>query len=155
YGQSYTSVWVCDNGWVSFGQDPNQPAYENFTLPSAGAPNAAIYPFWDDVEFNQTNVADAKWVSETQDSAPSQVFVVEWFKLNRYNTAPPSVATYQLRLYETTNIIEFHYSIVSGHWNSNWSATIGLEDENADKHIEISGSPRISERPAYNYRFLP
>ncbi|MCK5342060.1 MAG: choice-of-anchor D domain-containing protein [Candidatus Heimdallarchaeota archaeon] len=156
YGQDFSSAWVCDNGWISFGQDPNDPAYENFNLPSAGLPNAAIYPFWDDVELNEANVPDTKWITERQGVAPSRVFVVEWFKLNRYNTAPASVATYQLRLYETSNIIEFHYSIVPGHWaNANWTATIGLEDENASKFIEISGSPSISKRPIYNYRFIP
>ncbi len=156
YGQDFSSAWVCDNGWICFGQDPNDPAYENFSLPSAGAPNAAIYPFWDDVELNQANVPDTKWVTETQGITPSRVFIVEWFKLNRYNTAPASVATYQLRLYETSNIIEFHYSIEFGHWaNANWTATIGLEDENASKYKEVSGSPIISKRPINNYRFIP
>ena len=156
FGQEYSTIWVCENGWVSFGQDPGDPFYENFALPASNVSDSAIYPFWDDVEFNKSDVPDAKWVYEIQDDAPNRIFVVEWYKLNRYNTAPVSVATYQLRLYETSNIIEFHYSENVDEWaNSAWTATIGLQDANTGNFLEIAGSPSISKQPTVNYRFVP
>src|SRR4029453_3303764 len=45
YGQTYTSANVCTNGFVNFaaGTCP----FTNGAIPDTGAPNAAIYPFWD------------------------------------------------------------------------------------------------------------
>ncbi|HEY3296542.1 MAG TPA: C25 family cysteine peptidase [bacterium] len=50
YGQDYTQISVCSNGWLAMGA--SQAAYtdfRNYTIPSAMGPNAMIAPFWDDL----------------------------------------------------------------------------------------------------------
>ena len=50
YGIEYTSLWVCSNGWISFGNDPGTNAYQNAPLPSPDTPNTLIAPLWADLD---------------------------------------------------------------------------------------------------------
>jgi hypothetical protein len=49
YGELYTQYWVNANGWISF-VDGTSTAYLNESLPSANAPGAAIFAWWDDLK---------------------------------------------------------------------------------------------------------
>jgi M6 family metalloprotease-like protein len=49
YGTNYDTVWVCSNGWLSFGADPGTNAPANAVIPNAAAPNRAVFAFWDDL----------------------------------------------------------------------------------------------------------
>ncbi len=48
YGNAYTSVAACTNGWVSV-VDGTATAYTNVRLPAAAVPNGTIAVFWDDL----------------------------------------------------------------------------------------------------------
>ena len=50
YGNTYNSIRVCSNGWVSF--TSTSTSYSNLAIPSAAEPNNAVYPFWDDLNFS-------------------------------------------------------------------------------------------------------
>ncbi len=50
YNVDYTNVWICSNGWVSFGPDPGTNSISNTTIPSTSAPNAIIAGVWDDLD---------------------------------------------------------------------------------------------------------
>ncbi len=67
-GQSFSTVFVSTNGFVNFVGHASQ--FNNTPLPSSSAPNAAIYPFWDDL------VVDAS-ASVRTETFPG-VFVIEW-----------------------------------------------------------------------------
>jgi len=157
YGNSYSNVNVCDNGFASFTSTSTE--YENITIPQSPEPNEALYVFWDDVEFAPTIYSDVKFVYQVDGSAPDRILTIEWYHFNRYYaTPPPSPAkvTYQVKLYETTNIIEFLYSSLIADWtDTNWTATIGLENINGTYAIEKTNSPNINVRPTSNYRFVP
>ncbi len=47
YGNTYTSIRVCSNGWISF--TDVSTTYFNQPIPSTFAPNNAIYGIWDDL----------------------------------------------------------------------------------------------------------
>jgi M6 family metalloprotease-like protein len=49
YGTNYSTVWVCSNGWLSFGADPGTNQATNTAIPNAAAPNRAVFAFWDDL----------------------------------------------------------------------------------------------------------
>ncbi len=77
YGESYSSVAVCTNGYIAFGEGAeNDPHYRNHALPSATGPNGMIAPFWDDLQtisgggiFTYYDVTD-------------HVFIVQWNNMN-------------------------------------------------------------------------
>ena len=50
YGQTYSSLYVSANGWVSFAS-PAESLPNNLELPDATASNVAIALFWDDLDF--------------------------------------------------------------------------------------------------------
>ena len=47
YGQFFDSIRVCSNGWLSF--TSSSTTYSNQPLPTSGAPENLIAPFWDDL----------------------------------------------------------------------------------------------------------
>jgi hypothetical protein len=48
YENTYDSVYICTNGYVSFGT--GYTAYSNTSIPSSATPNNAIYVHWDDMD---------------------------------------------------------------------------------------------------------
>jgi hypothetical protein len=55
YGQSYTQICVCSNGWIAMGGDQAvHRDFRNYNIPSALGPDALIAPFWDDLLVTHT-----------------------------------------------------------------------------------------------------
>ncbi len=162
YGRNCTDVNVCDNGFVSFIPIPTTPLsliYNSRSIPDTTEPNEALYVFWDDVEFTPSIYPEVRFVYQLVGSAPNRILTIEWFHFNFYYTVPPPApekVTYQIKLYETTNVIEFLYSSLSNDWSgTTWRATVGIENYNGTHAIQKTGSPNISSRPIFNFRFKP
>jgi len=51
YGQEYSLVTVCSNGWISF-EDSPVPYFWNFSIPMSLGPPAMVAPFYDDLDDN-------------------------------------------------------------------------------------------------------
>ncbi|GIF64195.1 hypothetical protein Ais01nite_22300 [Asanoa ishikariensis] len=123
YGVPQNNVWVTSNGFLSFA-DPGQAGLiaVNSALPNGSAPNAAIYPFWDDLVLR----ADSSMRTETLGSAPDRRFVVEWHNVGHYgsNSARLSVSAV---LHESGRI-DFNYDDLSSAREDGNSATVGIED---------------------------
>ncbi len=152
YGQPFTQAWVCTNGWLSFGSDPGTNAYTNASaFPVSGAPNLALYPYWDDLNIDNydcLSTTNLRW--ETQGTAPNRVVVIQWRDFCSY--ASTSVrGNMQIRLYETTNVIEFLYN--RSQWSGSFTASIGIEDDARSLGITANGS--ISGAPSADFRFTP
>ncbi|MBU1707268.1 hypothetical protein KKG05_11675 [bacterium] len=50
YGQNYTQISVCSNGWLAMGADQAvHTTFRNWNIPGALGPAAMIAPFWDDL----------------------------------------------------------------------------------------------------------
>jgi glucose/arabinose dehydrogenase/PKD repeat protein len=81
YGTSYTTAWADTNGVLSF-INPNR-SDTNFAthIPNAAAPNAVIYPFWDDLYVD----GQASIQTATIGSSPNRKFVIEWHNVTFYN----------------------------------------------------------------------
>jgi hypothetical protein len=151
YGQPFTQVWACTNGWLSFGSDPGTNNFSNTSsFPASGAPNLTLYPYWDDLNIQSScwSTSNLRW--EIQGSAPSRVVIVQWrdFCLYNYSSLRGSM---QVRLYETTNIIEFRYE--RSRWSGSFSASIGFEDDTRSLGATINGS--ITGAPANDIRLTP
>ncbi|RPH95297.1 T9SS C-terminal target domain-containing protein [candidate division KSB1 bacterium] len=108
YGQSYDSVWICSNGWLSF-ERAAIPEFRNWEIPSPIGPRAMVCPFWDDL------IIDKAWPNDdsvhtvwTRWDAAESRFIVEWRAMNRggLNSSGPNTAycTFQA-------ILEFHWNL--------------------------------------------
>lgn len=155
---AYTTVNVCSNGWINFTTSSSTAA--NSSLGTTTGPNATLAPWWDDLSSSSVQ-------SLTTGSPGSQVFTIQWVSLSRFSGSTRTI-NFQVKLYETTNVIEFWYGTISG-TNANGSAlesaSIGVENQTGGpgNFIDaVSGSNQIfsgtlngGQWPTLNYRFTP
>jgi subtilisin family serine protease/sugar lactone lactonase YvrE len=112
YGQSFESVRVCSNGFLSF-THPDAP-YANEPLPSPGAPSNLIAPFWADLYvLSQDSVVTL---------AEEHAFTVQWTGVLHYGGSKPY--TFQVVLKDTGTIL-FQYLSMEGPTEE---ATVGIQN---------------------------
>ncbi len=126
-GQSYDSVFVCTNGFISFTSSSVNPV--NTALPNPSAPNAAIYAYWDDLVIEPGFSAID---TGTVGVAPNRRFVIRWYRPRHYPDYY-RVADFQVVLYEQgekvlINIKQAEFDLPA--FDNGASATIGVENAN-------------------------
>lgn len=109
FGADYTEVSISSNGRVSFNASENiDDCCSGEAIPTAGgmADNFAAL-FWTDDDLSE----GGHLFYETQGTAPNRKFIVYYAKeaLNCCIGYPPGIDA-ELVLYETTNLIEYHYA---------------------------------------------
>lgn len=119
-GTSYTEVAISTNGFISFGTLSDSYVTNNLTSGASGQ-RPIIAPLWDDMNLQTTN--NLKYT--TTGTAPNRVFTVEWLNTRWGFGASAACISFQVKLYETTNWIEFAYRQESGTPVSP-SASVGL-----------------------------
>lgn len=162
-GSGYTQMLICTNGWASFNQSGGTQN-DNTVLFTTGVPNTTLAPWFDDLSITGGSSAMSY---KTTGSAPNRVFTIEWKNAQSYFTGATAQLNFQIILYETTNIIEFHYgSVTAGSHNAGESASIGLEDATGGPGHFIEGTTGSKTTgvtnlvsnvnwPTSNYRFSP
>ncbi|MFJ9752945.1 S8 family serine peptidase [Streptomyces chartreusis] len=75
YGKTYGQAWIGTNGTVSFGG--NNTSDLNGDIPSTATPNAALYPFWDDLVVGAADSGSGVFTAITG-TAPHRRYVIEW-----------------------------------------------------------------------------
>jgi hypothetical protein len=115
YGNSFSSINIVSNGFANFGT--TSTAFSNGTIPSAGTPNNAIYPFWDDLAAILSGTTNV--FVQTDGVAPNRTFTISWENIGQYATdpvtfdlAPVGSNSFQAVLFEGSNNIEFRYGAV-------------------------------------------
>jgi hypothetical protein len=179
-GMPFNDLKVYSNGFAAFNSYINIiNNFSNDYLYTTGSiANEYINilaPWWDDFELmpgTDNPPSTGRVWYRTTGSAPNRVFTLEW---NAMRVAMPTTSddtfTFQLRLFESTNVIEFHYGPKSNadSTTNQTSASCGIKDGiGGDNHfIEartgvIDNSPTIgdwtiAQFPALNtiYRFTP
>ena len=163
-GTNYNYVSVHTNGILSFRSmqpvtTPASQSYANNDLHSGptgpaevfgtGAPSSArplLAPLWDDLAL--TDTSDIKY--EIRGTAPNRIFIVEWARVRWNSMATGPVISFQVKLYEGTNVIEFHYQPVQGGANigPGAGASIGITSANTGpgNFISLTNS---SANPGY------
>ncbi|XVV10938.1 LamG-like jellyroll fold domain-containing protein [Actinoplanes sp. CA-131856] len=75
YGNSYDSLWVSTNGFVSFTDPAEHNYYSGVSLPDRhSAPSAALAPYWSDLVIDDSA---SVWTATTGTGA-EQRYVIEW-----------------------------------------------------------------------------
>ncbi|MFI6509303.1 S8 family serine peptidase [Streptosporangium sp. NPDC050855] len=130
YGTGYTAGWVSSNGFLTFA--PGTALAGNVTLPASAAPNAAIYPFWDDLVLDdQSGVYTA-----TLGTAPNRTFVLEWRNARFYADAAQRIS-FSALLGENGSI-GYRYDSVDGERDAGIGATIGVENATGTDALQYS-----------------
>lgn len=124
FGVNKTSLKVSSNGWITFNTGLATSGPNVATLPDGATPGDAVYGIWDDL-----NVVSGTSLVRyfTNGTSPNRVFVVDYSNVKFYNsTANNGNTSFQILLYETSNIIEVHVTEVTDPVASN--KAIGIEN---------------------------
>lgn len=126
YGDTYTKISVCSNGWLAMGWT-YLVNYRNWTIPGAGGPPAMVAGFWDDL-----NLGGGGKVLYQYDAANHR-FIVEW---SRVRNEPGNQQTFEIILYDPAHhptstgdgIIEMQYHTVNNTDSGDNYCTAGIEN---------------------------
>jgi subtilisin family serine protease len=148
YGQTYNTAHVATNGFLNF-LAPNA-TFGNSGIPSTFAPNAAIYPFWDDLYVS----GDSSVRTELVGAAPNRRFVIEWRNVH-FCCITPEALDVEVVLYENGRILTQYRNLGSGREEGN-SATIGIENESGTVALQYSfNEASVTDGLAVLYRLPP
>ncbi len=165
-GISYTQFKASSNGWITFNTSITSSNPFNDLTFTADRPILA--PLWDDLATNSSG-AVSYLLSGT---SPNRILKVEWKQMLWTFSAGTYAISFQLHLYETSNVIEFTY-LRNGNQTANVSgsasASIGLAGPCSNDFYSLadnSASPiaskltettTINRKPANSqiYRWTP
>ncbi|MFE9257602.1 S8 family serine peptidase [Streptomyces sp. NPDC006879] len=123
YGKTYPAAHISTNGVISFGGA--QGGDFNGDIPSAATPNAALYPFWDDLVIGGSE--DSGVFTAVTGTAPHRAFIVEWRRAAHWS-AQGDRFTFAAVIGEDGRI-SYHYKDATGvGLPAGSSATIGVEN---------------------------
>lgn len=162
YAAAQTVAQVTEHGYLTFGANPQSAQPNNTPLPSAAAPNNALYILWDQLFWNNPPAVVAASNAPAAPSSPAapQVNVFsrqegEWFAIETNGSGSPSgdPRAYQILLNATTGEIRYQYkSILSGEAGV---ATIGLENSAGTAAVQVSHNDNTAASNNMGYKFTP
>lgn len=124
YGVAYSQVYIGANGLMGF-VNTGISEYNNSDLPNPQVPNAAIYPYWDDLDPGTSGLVRVGMTG----TAPARKMVISWVGVPHFSSTAP--LSFQVILCETTGTIIFQYQEVqpgNASFGAGRSATVGLEN---------------------------
>ncbi len=128
---NFTTVSVSSNGWLSFNSTTSSSAYNELASNTIGN---VVAPLWDDLQVFTGGAV----TYTTTGASPNRIFTVQWSKMEWYYSASGDVISFQAKLYETTNKIEFIYKQGATAVSSG-SASIGLSGPNSGDYLSLNG----------------
>lgn len=144
YNVNYSSVSICSNGWISFGET-EQYDYMNWHVPGPLGPNPMVAVFWDDLQMSSGDVF------HKYDSVNHRL-IIEWSEIT--NDYDNSLETFQIIIYdedyyptqsnnsemllqykEISNVDQGSYS---GSVSHGQFASVGIEDHTSYRGLEYT-----------------
>ncbi len=151
-GANYTQFKMSSNGFISLNSTGGSNLGTNDFSAANSTTRPIIAPLWDDLDGRATGGSFAGY--ELSGVSPNRVLTVEWRNWEwNWNSASP-VISFQVKLYETSNNIEFIYRSESGAVNSG-SASIGIgapTGSGANSYLSLSSiaTPAVSSTTSTN-----
>ncbi|WP_369370482.1 carboxypeptidase regulatory-like domain-containing protein [Promicromonospora sp. Populi] len=122
YGVGYDSAFVTSNGHLNF--LAGSTSYANGAIPGTAVPNAALFPFWDDLFID----ASAGLYTGTTTVDGEDAFVVEWRNVRKYAPTTDRL-NFSVTLVADGTVL-FGYGAVTDTVTAKGnSASIGIENE--------------------------
>jgi photosystem II stability/assembly factor-like uncharacterized protein len=161
-GYEYDKALISYRGWVELGtgedgtergvSTPTQlsPEFgysEHGRITNPQRPTKVLAPWWGKLSFMHQGIIrwDVSYI--TEGLAPNRTFVIQWKDIYAAEESSTTI-NFQVRLYETTNKIEFHYGPISVGTYIPYEVMIGLEDHiGGDFHFYdiIAGGSGLSD----------
>jgi len=141
-GVMYDTIIAMSDGFISFNTSATSTATNDLDNTTASR-YPLIAPLWDDLDGRAfgSDTSTASYL--TSGTAPNRVFTFEWKRWEwRYNS-DSSVVTFQVKLYETSNVIEFYYKD-EGDAPVSPSASIGIADAASFLSLTSIATPTVS-----------
>ncbi|MCW3122854.1 MAG: hypothetical protein JWQ38_2346 [Flavipsychrobacter sp.] len=117
-GNTYSTFNINANGWINFGGSTSS----SYTAISART--YALAPFSNDLYYNSAYSGTV--TSQLTGSSPNRVFTIQWLNCCHYSTAATGPLNFQIKLYETSNIIEFVYGTFAPTTAGSYSPQVGI-----------------------------
>ncbi len=125
YDQTYTSVNVSSNGYISFNSTSNG-CCTGQSIPGASSLKAGVAAWWEDL--NPGNGGDITFQVLGDDQ--NKYFIIQFTDIPTFSSS--GVNTFQYKIFEDTGVVEVHYKALSGRGTH----TIGIQNENSTVGIE-------------------
>ncbi|MFQ6605098.1 MAG: C25 family cysteine peptidase [Fidelibacterota bacterium] len=144
YGEEYSTISICSNGWISMGSTAMR-SFRNYRVPGPGGPSPIIAGFWDDL----TTTGNGRVYTKYDNSGHR--FIVQWSRVRTYDKN--DTETFQIILrdpqfyftptgdgeivvqYHTYNNTSSGNSSAQAHGNY---ATIGIEDQSGQIGLQYT-----------------
>lgn len=133
---TYTTFYASSNGWMGFGTQTWSDAWNDLT---GTTERPRIAPLWDDLATGSSGSVNYQLTG----TAPNRVLTVEWKEMEWRYTATNWAISFQCKLYETSNRIEFIYQRSGGGAGNNLDApdaSIGLAGSTAGAFYSLDGT---------------
>lgn len=145
YGETYRSLIVCTNGFVS----PDTHRFDmagnfwynffNWPIPDPGSAQGQISPFWDDLRYSGSSYGVYKYYDDT-----THQFIIEWYHMT--NTNSNSTETFQMIIsdpaYHPTmtgdSQILFQYNAIINNDSGEGYASVGFESYDEYRGLEYT-----------------
>ncbi len=119
-GVNYTEVGMNCNGWIQFGSASPGSSY---TPLSTGT--LRVSGMGDDLWYNSPSTPQN--ISRmTIGTAPNRIFVMEWLNACRFNISATGPINFQIRLHESTNVVEVVYGPTSSSSTNTYNYHVGI-----------------------------
>lgn len=162
----YTTFQMSTEGWIGLGSGHTggSAAYTNNLSGTVARPKIA--PLWDDLRCTSTGRVRYQLTG----TAPNRVRTIDWvgMRWNENSSSTTPVITFQVKLYEGTDVIEFNYlQGATGVNTGSGGASIGLAGINSGEFLSVNSAgtaissvtetSNITAKPANNgrYTFTP
>ncbi len=152
FGNLYSSIHICSNGWIGMGGVGATNTGNGFVLPNAISPNNAIHGVNADLDLRGASGGTLEYYDEG--SFPNRVFVVSY--TNVLFRTGGGTTSFQIKLKENGNIVEIHTSAVS---NTTLAKAQGVENAAGTVANTVTGRNNTTNWTATGftngYRFTP
>ncbi|MGD0710774.1 MAG: T9SS type A sorting domain-containing protein [Bacteroidales bacterium] len=125
-GINFNRFGINVDGWISFGQDSvnMQSTTVNAPINSASTAPAALQNRVSALGRSLYGQTNSQLSYSLLGSAPNRVLVVEWKRYYHRNTTVADNLNFQIRLYETTNVVEVTYGTMT--YSASTTVQVGL-----------------------------
>jgi hypothetical protein len=130
-GTTYTDLYANSNGFLALGSAPAGNTYSALNT----VPYKVIAPFWNDG--NGGLVGEARYA--TTGVAPNRIFTMEWLNWQENWQATGATLSFQVKLFETSNVIQFVYQQEATPFANTIAAGIGISGGNTN-YVSVNGT---------------
>jgi hypothetical protein len=127
YGNNFTELYACSNGWLSFTNNTLE-TYSNQPLPNSGSsvPENLLAPLWDDMVYDESDGNNAWYYND------GSRLIIQYY-IRRIAAFTPPFYRFQVILYPNGNIV-YQYNELGTTLNS---CTVGIQNDAKDDGLTV------------------